>query len=125
MRPHFKIIIDDILSHLHRASNQGLLGTDFWKGDTSCALAWRSKYYKPMLPKITLVQWKPPLVGWVKLNYDGICKGNPGMAGAGAINRDYSGIPLAATPSFFGEATNIQAELLAVAKIMNASVRYC
>lgn len=32
------------------------------------------------------VVWKKPPVGWVKLNIDGSCKGNPGSSGGGSIN---------------------------------------
>lgn len=32
--------------------------------------------------------WKKPLEGWVKVNFDGASKGNPGPSGAGFIVRD-------------------------------------
>jgi hypothetical protein len=40
--------------------------------------------YKP--PEHTIEEhWSPPQPGFIKLNYDGASKGNPGQAGAGGI----------------------------------------
>jgi hypothetical protein len=33
-------------------------------------------------------KWEPPPQGFIKLNYDGASKGNPGQAGAGGLFRD-------------------------------------
>ena len=33
-------------------------------------------------------QWKPPQLGFIKLNYDGASQGNPRQAGAGGIFRN-------------------------------------
>ncbi|KAL0443394.1 UNVERIFIED_CONTAM: putative ribonuclease H protein [Sesamum latifolium] len=37
------------------------------------------------------IYWLKPEPGWVKLNTNGASKGNPGLAGAGGIVRDYEG----------------------------------
>lgn len=37
------------------------------------------------------VVWNPPGVGWFKLNFDGVTKGNPGMASIGGVIRDCKG----------------------------------
>jgi hypothetical protein len=32
------------------------------------------------------VKWKPPQKNWIKLNFDGASKGNPGRAGGGMFH---------------------------------------
>lgn len=38
--------------------------------------------------KLHYVIWKPPQHGWIKLNCDGACKGNPSVSGGGGVCRD-------------------------------------
>lgn len=35
--------------------------------------------------------WSPPKPGWLKLNFDGASRGNPGPSGIGYVIRDHSG----------------------------------
>lgn len=35
--------------------------------------------------------WDPPNEGWIKLNTDGACGGNPGLISAGGVLRDVMG----------------------------------
>lgn len=42
-------------------------------------------------PSITPVRWYPPSPSWVKLNTDGLAKGNPGPAVAAGIFRSCRG----------------------------------
>ncbi|KAL0296081.1 UNVERIFIED_CONTAM: putative ribonuclease H protein [Sesamum radiatum] len=52
--------------------------------------------------------WKPEhLRGWVKLNTDGASKGNPGVAGAGGIVRDYEGKVILAFSEPIGFTNNM------------------
>ncbi|GLJ06474.1 hypothetical protein SUGI_0039990 [Cryptomeria japonica] len=37
------------------------------------------------------VKWKPPPIGWKKINFDGASKGNPGLSGYGTVVRDEEG----------------------------------
>ena len=37
------------------------------------------------------VKWQPPMPGFVKLNFDGASRGNPGQSGLGACIRDCIG----------------------------------
>lgn len=48
------------------------------------------------------------------LNTDGCSKGNPGTSGGGGVIRDAVGLPLVGFSAFFGEASSIQAEALAL-----------
>ena len=61
-----------------------------------------------------LVGWIKPLCGWIKLNCDGSCRGNPGNSGGGGIIRDCDGMAKAAFSSHFGNGTNNSAELKAI-----------
>lgn len=36
------------------------------------------------------VKWKYPPMGWIKGNFDGAAKGNPGKAGCGGLLRDHT-----------------------------------
>lgn len=38
------------------------------------------------------VRWECPPRGWMKINFDGASKGNPGTAGCGVVLRDEGGI---------------------------------
>lgn len=38
------------------------------------------------------IAWSPPSEGWIKLNTDGASRGNPGLASAGGVLRDGSGV---------------------------------
>ncbi|KAH9294029.1 hypothetical protein KI387_040766, partial [Taxus chinensis] len=60
--------------------------------------------------------WSPPPLGWLKLNTDGVAKGNPGASGGGVILRDDSGNPLATLAICFGFGTNHRVEALAILK---------
>ncbi|XP_057831928.2 uncharacterized protein LOC131042633 [Cryptomeria japonica] len=68
-------------------------------------------------PKINrkLIRWAPPQGDWVKLNFDGACRGNPGPAGIGVVIRNSSGILLGGLYGSLGLATNNEAEIRALA----------
>ena len=58
------------------------------------------------------VKWKAPLRGWIKGNFDGVSKGNPGKASYGGVLRDHNGniidaiaIPIGISTSHKAEAT--------------------
>ncbi|KAJ0018521.1 hypothetical protein Pint_09996 [Pistacia integerrima] len=59
--------------------------------------------------------------GWIKLNVDGCCWGNPGSCKGGGVIRDVQGIFKGAFSSSFGHGTNNEAELRALL----ASVSLC
>lgn len=61
-------------------------------------------------PKVSPVVWHPPLSGWVKVNTDGMSKGNPGISASAGVFRDswnnFCGafvMPLAIRNWFFAE----------------------
>ena len=62
----------------------------------------------------TLVSWRHPAVGWVKLNTDGAAKGNPGAAGGGGLIRGHRGELFEVFTINCGSCTCTRAELLAV-----------
>ena len=36
------------------------------------------------------IKWKAPPMGWIKGNFDGVAKGNPGKAGCRGVLRDHT-----------------------------------
>jgi ribonuclease HI len=50
--------------------------------------------------------WVPPPTGFIKLNFDGASKGNPGLAGAGGVIRDSGGIIIRLYVGSIGNSTN-------------------
>lgn len=61
-----------------------------------------------------LVFWKKLEFGWVKLNTDGCCKGNPCSSGGGGIIRDHNGNFRAAYAEHYGNCSNNMAEAKAL-----------
>jgi ribonuclease HI len=55
--------------------------------------------------------WTPPPNGFIKINFDGASKGNPGPAGYGAVIRNSTGEILTLTAGYLGETTNNVAEI--------------
>jgi ribonuclease HI len=54
---------------------------------------------------------QPPPSGWIKYNFDGPSKGNPGMAGARGVFGDQEGNIVGAIYQSLGHKYNNQAEL--------------
>lgn len=57
-----------------------------------------------------MVVWAPPKNDVIKLNTDGVSRGNPGVAAGGGIFRDLNGNIIYAFGNFYGEETNMMAE---------------
>jgi ribonuclease HI len=55
--------------------------------------------------------WSPPPAHFIKVNFDGASKGNPGPAGYGAVLRNSAGEILGLAAGFIGDSTNNVAEL--------------
>ncbi|KAM7503559.1 hypothetical protein LguiB_002463 [Lonicera macranthoides] len=66
----------------------------------------------------TLIHWKFPVAGTVKVNTDGSCLGNPGPAGIGGVARNDQGQWLAGFAGFIGKATILKAEIWPVREAM-------
>jgi ribonuclease HI len=54
--------------------------------------------------------WTPPPAGFLKLNFDGAAKGNPGMTGMGGVIRDSGGNIIRLYAGSMGNSTNNAAE---------------
>ncbi|XP_040998661.1 uncharacterized protein LOC121244564 [Juglans microcarpa x Juglans regia] len=59
---------------------------------------------KKRVPKC--IKWWRPSAGWVKLNIDGSCQGNPGNCGGGGVICDSTGSLIAAFSESYGFGTN-------------------
>ena len=68
-------------------------------------------------------QWRPPQPGFLKLNYDGASRGNPGQAGLGGIFRNSRGTVCRFYALDLGHATNNEAELVAVKQGLQIAIR--
>ena len=55
--------------------------------------------------------WSPSSFPFIKLNFDGASKGNPGAAGFGVVFRDHQGQILLISAGYLGHSTNNAAEL--------------
>ena len=68
--------------------------------------------YKFRVPMQTLHQsWQPPHLGFIKINFDGASKGNPGQAGIGGVFKNSQGAVCRVYAMDLGYATNNEAEL--------------
>lgn len=61
-----------------------------------------------------LVKWLPPMEGFIKLNFDGACRGNPGTSRASVYIRDARGIMKETRYISLSLGTNNIAESLAL-----------
>ncbi|CAA3010428.1 kDa ribonuclease H [Olea europaea subsp. europaea] len=73
-----------------------------------------SKMSKPTL----LVSWRKHAIGWVKLNVDGSCFGNPGPYGGGGMIRDHYGNLVVCFSVAYGYGRNNEAELRAIIAVV-------
>ncbi|XP_057860117.2 uncharacterized protein LOC131068854 [Cryptomeria japonica] len=60
------------------------------------------------------VRWEKPHSNWVKLNFDGACRGNPRQACFGVVIRNEEGNLVSGTYGHIGYATNNEAEIRAL-----------
>lgn len=74
---------------------------------------WRELTAGHTVAPVEPITWYPPPRGWVKLNSDGVSKGNPGPAGGAGIFRDSVGQFLHAYTFKSGFCDAFKAELLA------------
>ncbi|KAL2227910.1 UNVERIFIED_CONTAM: putative ribonuclease H protein [Sesamum indicum] len=89
-----------------------------WKGDRFVAKSMGLELGSQYKPKIKIVKWTKPELGWIKINTDGASKGNPGRAGAGGIARDEEGAVILAFYEVLGETNNTFAEVFALFKAL-------
>lgn len=61
-----------------------------------------------------MIDWLPPLVGSIKLNFNGCSLGNPGQISIGGVIRDHSSKALRAYSKHAEEGLGIKAEILAL-----------
>ncbi|KAJ0087757.1 hypothetical protein Patl1_33010 [Pistacia atlantica] len=65
-------------------------------------------------PKTRLVVWHPPFPSWIKVNTDGLSKGNPGLSACGGVFRSDSCDFLGGFAVSLGAHSAYYAELMAV-----------
>jgi ribonuclease HI len=84
----------------------------------------RQNVIRPVKISCSLNTWSPPPPGFVKLNFDGSSKGNPGPTGFGAVLRDNEGRILHITAGYLGFNTNNVAELWSLLKGINLAISH-
>ncbi|XP_058742694.1 uncharacterized protein LOC131615239 [Vicia villosa] len=68
----------------------------------------------PSRPSILMdVIWHPPPKGWIKINVDGLARGNPSLSACGGIFRDENACHVGSFSDFLGEGSAFFAELMA------------
>jgi hypothetical protein len=72
---------------------------------------------------ISPTAWSPPPPGFLKINFDGASRGNPGPAGFGAVLRNHLGKITHLIAGFLGENTNNAAELSSLVKGLQTAVQ--
>ncbi|KAL0418888.1 UNVERIFIED_CONTAM: putative ribonuclease H protein [Sesamum radiatum] len=99
---------------------QNLCRSNIWKPEHLRGDAFAARLLKLKIPetrnyqKSKIVYWLKPDPGWVKLKTDGASKGNPGLAGAGGIVKDYTGKAIFVFSEPIGFTNNMVAEMHAV-----------
>ncbi|KAJ4717448.1 Ribonuclease H protein [Melia azedarach] len=74
-------------------------------------------------PQITQVLWLLPIYPFIKVNTDGLSKGNPGEAACGGVFRDHSGKFLGAYAVSLGHNTSFYAEIMAIIYAINQAAQ--
>jgi ribonuclease HI len=68
--------------------------------------------------------WFPPPKDFIKLNFDGASKGNPGPAGYGIVFRDHHGNILLIRAGYIGHSTNNVAELWGLTEGIQMAIKH-
>jgi ribonuclease HI len=93
--------------NLNNAKNQ-ITGQDSLNFGTFYLKEWSYSIPVARDPQIQtgVSTWAPPPTGFLKLNFDGATKGNPGVAGAGGVIRDSGGTIIRLYAGSIGNSTN-------------------
>lgn len=70
------------------------------------------------------IAWRFPNYDWIKVNFDGAAKGNPGKAGGGGVTRNAQGRCIVAFASPFGTQNNHVAEAMAMLKSLQLAQEF-
>jgi ribonuclease HI len=77
---------------------------------------------RPASHSTSLNIWTPPPEHYIKVNFDGASKGNPGPAGYGAVLRDSGGAILNLEAGYLGDTTNNVAELTGLMRGLQTAI---
>lgn len=95
--------------------------------DRSMEIKWSLKERGPVVPSKkqvdkNLIKWNAPPKDWVKLNFDGASKGNPGRASFGVVLRDENNELISGVYGNLGECSNNEAKIRALEAGLNMCV---
>jgi ribonuclease HI len=88
-----------------------------WQLDLTNHLLSRS----PTVPLVSPTTWTTPPAHFIKVNFDGASKGNPGPAGYGTVLRNSDGEILGLEAGFIGDTTNNVADLTGLLRGLQAA----
>lgn len=71
-----------------------------------------SRVFKQIRKPCDGTYWLVPPLKWIKINFDGATKGNPGPTGCGGVTRDSNGICISVVALPLGIQTNHIAEAI-------------
>jgi ribonuclease HI len=89
-----------------------------WQPITSNQLKQKSNMGQPTSP----TNWTPPPAHFIKVNFDGASKGNPGLEGYGVVLRNSGGEILGLEAGFLGDTTNNVAELTGLLRGLQTAI---
>jgi ribonuclease HI len=88
-----------------------------WQLDLTNHLLSRS----PTVPLVSPTTWTTPPAHFIKVNFDGASKGNPGPVGYGTVLRNSDGEILGLEAGFIGDTTNNVGELTGLVRRLQAA----
>jgi hypothetical protein len=110
---HWKIIINNIISSVHRSGNNTLKSSSPGMRESSILKSFRVSIHPPNAPKIKEVIWCPAIFHWIKVNTDGAATKNPLNASAGGMFKDKEGNCLGNFAQNLGNVNAFHVELMA------------
>lgn len=108
--PRLYEMIRRVIVEILKPSNEEMV----LKGEEGIVNSWGIRRPKITREKKKKCSWKAPSENWVKINFDGVSKGNAGEARLGGLCRNLDGMVRWAFVQYYGQQSNHSAELKAM-----------
>ncbi|KAJ4715617.1 Ribonuclease H [Melia azedarach] len=113
MKPSLRYIHTDILAHI-RYFASFCPGYVHYGSDRDTLAELKIPWKLTKAPKSLILVWHAPPIGWIKVNTDGMAKGNPGSSACGGVFRDCDGAFLGGYGLALGHQTAYYSEIMGV-----------